>query len=284
MKKGIIVVVLFLIGFLSAPVSSLVLKTNITLPSKIESGARVDFVLEISDIQGQCIYIETDLDQDKGRDIFNLTGIEYSFIKKGPKGKSILICGNFRGKSLKIPIHGIVPSGVIIQKVSIKARNETKVLVLKSFDTSDHYYYLVKDLSTKDGPEIDKDFTPFKIKNPEYDQLINEINSLNATDAKQIALKMLDYGLFDIVKNDLMPIFKNYDPTTAKKLSECEKALNLSQKELQETQSKAQKNLFVGIGIGVIIGVFIGYIIGHNRGYKKGWDECNKRKTKIKKK
>ncbi|WP_461865905.1 hypothetical protein [Thermococcus sp.] len=238
MKKtaSVLSVVFSALILLSMPVYALTTSTTPSLPPQKVEGATVDFSLTITDIEGDCIVVETDLDKDGNAPIFDITGLTGYQITLHER--DIRICGNLPS-ALKIPIHGKIPKGIIIQNVQIQGG---KVLKLKFFDLSQHVYYRVKDI--KDDTVLNSAAETFTIIHPQLEDAKKQIEeNIKDSDAKRIAEEYIDLGLFDYVYNDLLPLFSKYDPANISRLQGRINDLESLVSELNQTIQEQEKTI-----------------------------------------
>ncbi|WP_456396348.1 hypothetical protein [Thermococcus sp.] len=233
MRKIAIVlsVVLSAIILLSTPAYALTASTSPSLPDQKLEGATVDFSLTITDIKGNCIIIETDLDKDGNTPIFDITGL--TGYQLTIHEKDIEICNNLPS-SLTLSIHGRIPKGITTQDVQVQGG---KILKLKFFDLGQHIYYRVKDVM--DGSVLSSDAKTFTIIHPQLEDARKKIEeNIKDPDARRIAEQYIDLGLFDYVYNDLLPLFSKYDPENISRLQNRINELEALVAQLNQTIKK----------------------------------------------
>lgn len=236
-KKFLLVsVVILIVGIGLKPAKAINTSTEPSLPDSLEEKQIVDFQLTITDIQGDCILIETDLDKDGSTPIFDTTSLtEYQITVKG---KSLEICGTFPTK-LTVPIHGKIPEGIDRQTLTLP---NGQTLYLKFFDTGQKNYYRVKDV--KGNNIIDSTSKSFTIVHPQLEE-VKKVTEANITDpnAKQIIVEYVELGLIDYVQKDLIPLFVRYDPDRINTLENKVLELENLVKELNTTVVKQKDTI-----------------------------------------
>lgn len=232
MRKGFLsmLLVFLVVGFILKPVTAVNASTNPPLPDRIEEKEIVDFELVVTDINGNCILIETDLEKDGTQKIFddaNLGGYEITY---GQDGKSLKVCGNLPSK-LVIPMHGRIPEGIDRKTIMLPTGEN---LYLKFFDLGQKSYYRVKDM--QDSTVIDTTSKSFTIIHSQLEDVLNTINSnITDPDAKKVAEEYINLGLIDYVQRDLIPLFTKYDPDRVSYLEQKVSELESLVKKLNST-------------------------------------------------